>query len=318
MNNIYLIYGNENYLIDKKINEIIDKNNIEKENIIKYNLNEVNVKEAIIEASTVSMFQTNKLVICEGCNFLTGENKKEVNHDIDMLLNYINNPFDDVYLVFIVNKEKLDDRKKIVKELKKLSTVCECMKVESYNLNNYLSNYIKEKGYNIKTNDIELLISIAGVNLDNLISEIDKLLIYKDEDKNITSADIKDLVCTNIEDNVFSLTNAIMENNRDKTMKIYEDLIVMGEEPIKLIGMISNQFRLLLQVKLMVNNGYSDNEMISTLKEHPYRIKLAKNSIYSISKLKKNILELSKLDYDIKSGKIDKNLGFELFLLNVN
>lgn len=318
MNNIYLIYGNENYLIDKKINEIIEKNNIEKENIIKYNLNEVNVKEAIIEASTVSMFQTNKLVICEGCNFLTGENKKEVNHDIDMLLNYINNPFDDVYLVFIVNKEKLDDRKKIVKELKKLSTVCECMKVESYNLNNYLSNYIKEKGYNIKTSDIELLISIAGVNLDNLISEIDKLLIYKDEDKNITSDDIKNLVCTNIEDNVFALTNAIMENNRDKTMKIYEDLIVMGEEPIKLIGMISNQFRLLLQVKLMVNNGYSDNEMISTLKEHPYRIKLAKNSIYSINKLKKNILELSRLDYDIKSGKIDRNLGFELFLLNVN
>lgn len=318
MNNIYLIYGNENYLIDKKINEIIDKNNIEKENIIKYNLNEVNVKDAIIEASTVSMFQTSKLVICEGCNFLTGENKKEINHDIDMLLNYINNPFDDVYLLFIVQKEKLDERKKIVKELKKLCTVCECMKVESYNLNNYLENYIKDKGYNIKTKDIELIISTAGVDLDNLISEIDKLLIYKDNDKNITSEDIKDLICTNIEDNVFSLTNAIMENNKTKTMKIYEDLTVMGEEPIKLIGMIANQFRLLLQVKLMVNNGYSDNEMISVLKEHPYRIKLAKNSVYSINKLKKNIKELSKLDYDIKSGKIDKNLGFELFLLNVN
>lgn len=317
MDNVYLIYGNEKYLIDKKLSEIIDKYKIEKDNIIKYDLDEVNVKGAIIEASTVSMFQTSKLVICEGCKFLTGDNKKEINHDIDMLSKYINNPIEDVYLVFIVNKEKLDDRKKIVKELKKLSTVCECMKIENYNLNNYLENYIKEKGYNIKTKDIELIISIAGFDLDNLINEIDKLLIYKDENKDIISDDIKDLICTNIEDNIFSLTNSIMDNDKNKTMKIYNDLITMGEEPIKLIGMISNQFRLLLQVKLMVNNGYSDNEIISTLKEHPYRIKLAKNSVFNIDKLKNKIHSLSILDYEIKSGKIDKYLGFELFLLNI-
>ena len=317
MENIYLIYGNENYLIKKNIDEVITKNNIEKDNIIKYNLDEVNVSEAIIEASTVSMFQTSKLIICEGCKFLTGENKKEINHNIDMLLEYINHPFSDVYLVFIVEKEKLDDRKKIVKELKKLSKVVECKKIENYNLNNYLENYIKDKGYNITSKNIDLIISIAGVDLANLINEIDKLLIYKDTDKNISSDDIKSLICINIEDNIFALTNAIMNNQKEKIMKIYKDLISMGEDEIKLIATLANQFRLLLQVKLMKNNGYSDNEMISILKEHPYRIKLAKNSLFSEEKLKDKILKLSELDYKIKSGNLDKNLGFELFLLDI-
>ena len=317
MENIYLIYGNENYLIKKKLDEIITKNNIEKDNIIRYNLDEVNVSEAIIEASTVSMFQTSKLIICEGCKFLTGENKKEINHNIDMLLEYINHPFSDVYLVFIVEKEKLDDRKKIVKELKKLSKVVECKKIENYNLNSYLENYIKDKGYIITSKNIDLIISIAGLDLANLINEIDKLLIYKDTDKNISEDDIKNLICVNIEDNIFALTNAIMNNQKEQIIKIYKDLISMGEDEIKLVATLANQFRLLLQVKLMKNNGYSDNEMISTLKEHPYRIKLAKNSLFSEDKLKDKILKLSELDYKIKSGNIDKNLGLELFLLDI-
>lgn len=317
MENIYLIYGNENYLIKKKLDEIITKNNIEKDNIIRYNLDEVNVSEAIIEASTVSMFQTSKLIICEGCKFLTGENKKEINHNIDMLLEYINHPFSDVYLVFIVEKEKLDDRKKIVKELKKLSKVVECKKIENYNLNSYLENYIKDKGYIITSKNIDLIISIAGLDLANLINEIDKLLIYKDTDKNISEDDIKNLICVNIEDNIFALTNAIMNNQKEQIIKIYKDLISMGEDEIKLVATLANQFRLLLQVKLMKNNGYSDNEMISTLKEHPYRIKLAKNSLFSEDKLKDKILKLSELDYKVKSGNIDKNLGLELFLLDI-
>ena len=317
MENIYLIYGNENYLIKKKLDEIITKNNIEKDNIIRYNLDEVIVSEAIIEASTVSMFQTSKLIICEGCKFLTGENKKEINHNIDMLLEYINHPFSDVYLVFIVEKEKLDDRKKIVKELKKISKVVECKKIENYNLNSYLENYIKDKGYIITSKNINLIISIAGLDLANLINEIDKLLIYKDTDKNISEDDIKNLICVNIDDNIFALTNAIMNNQKEKIIKIYKDLISMGEDEIKLIATLANQFRLLLQVKLMKNNGYSDNEMISTLKEHPYRIKLAKNSLFGEDKLKDKILKLSELDYKIKSGNIDKNLGLELFLLDI-
>ena len=317
MDNIYLIYGNENYLIEKKINEIITSNDIEKDNIIKYDLTEVNVKEAIIDASTVSMFETKKLIICENCKFLTGDNKKEVNHDLDILLNYINNPYSGTVLVFVVNNEKLDERKKIVKELKKVCNVSICNKVESYNLNNYLLNYVKDRGYNINNSSIDLLIKISGIDLNILINELDKIFIYKDNEKSITDEDISSLATRNIDDNIFLLTNSIMDKNKKESLNIYNDLISLGEEPIKLIGALSNQFRLLLQVKLMVKNGYNDSEIISTLKEHPYRIKLSKNNPYQIKDIKNSILKLSLLDYDIKSGKIDKFEGFQLFLLSL-
>ena len=74
MDNIYLIYGDEEFLIDKEIKNIINKFNSSMENVARYNLDESNVKEAIEDACTISMFETNKIVICEKCNFLTGEN----------------------------------------------------------------------------------------------------------------------------------------------------------------------------------------------------------------------------------------------------
>ena len=56
--------------------------------------------------------------------------------------------------------------------------------------------------------------------------------------------------------------------------------------------------------------------MVNILKEHPYRIKLAKENSYSIKKLRQKIIDLCYLDLNIKTSKIDKTLGLELFLLN--
>ena len=317
MDNLYLIYGDEEYLIKKELNNIIDKSDVIEDNIIKYNLDEVNVSNALEEASMISMFDSKKIVICEGCNFLTGENKKEVNHDIESLTKYINNPFEDVYLIFVVRNPKLDERKKIVKELKKCSKVIECKKQESHNLNNYIYEYFKNNSYNIDMANVRLIIDKVKYDLANIINECDKLMNYKINNKNITKEDVENVIRDNIEDNIFSLTNSIMEKSVGKSIKIYKDLLLMGEEPIKLIVMIANQFRLILQVKLMIKNGYKQNDMASVIGEHPYRVKLAMSSNYSEDELIKNIKKLSDLDYDIKSGNIDKNFGLELFLLNI-
>lgn len=315
MNNIYIIYGNESYLINKKINELKKELNVSKDNIINYNLSYNTIEEVLEEASTIGMFDNKKLIICDDSLFLTSDSKKDEN--TDELIKYINNPFDDVYIVFIVRKEKLDERKKIVKEIKKMSKVIECNRIESHDLNNYIDKYFKENGYEIKKDALLLMIQKASNNLSNLINEADKIMIYKDTDKIITKEDIDNLVIKNIEDNIFALTNAIMNNDKKNIIKIYKDLLKVGEEPIKLIVLVANQLRLILQVKLMIKNGYKEREMSSIIGEHPYRVKLAISSTFTIKELKKYLSDLHDLDINIKTGKIDKDFGFEMFLLNI-
>ena len=314
--NFYLLYGLEQYLIDENIKKIMDSNNLTNENIVRFNLDEDSIYSLIVEASTVSMFTDKKIIICNNSTFLTA-NKSLSEDELNELNNYIEHPFNDVYIVFIVNSEKLDQRKKITKEIVKISKVYDCNKIENYNLNSYINSYIKENGYNISSSLIDLIISKVGFELSNIIKELDKLFIYKDKDKTITKEDIEEVITNNLDNNIFNLTNAIVNKENSKIMKIYNDLIRVGEDPIKLLVTLSNQFRLILQVKLMRKSGYSEKEIVTVLKEHPYRIKLAMNTNYNIEDLKNILIKLSELDFDIVSGSIDKFFGIEMFLLNI-
>ncbi|MBO5530620.1 MAG: DNA polymerase III subunit delta [Bacilli bacterium] len=314
--NTYLIFGEENFLIDEKLKDIKDSVKASEDNIITYDLTNDSISSVLIEASTVSMFSDKKLIICEKSTFLCA-NKSLSEEELEDLTKYLNNPFEDVYIVFIVREEKVDSRKKITKLINKISKVYDCNKIDSYKLNNYVSDYIRDKGYSISSSSVELIISKVGYELSNIIKELDKMFIYKGEDKKITKEDVEDVVTNNLEKNIFELTNAIVNKEKNKVIKIYKELIKSGEDPIKLVVTLSNQFRLILQVKIMRNTGYSEKEIVSILKEHPYRINLAMRSMYDEKTLKNLLLKLSNLDYEIVTGKTDKFFGFEMFLLDL-
>ncbi|MBQ1495971.1 MAG: DNA polymerase III subunit delta [Bacilli bacterium] len=314
--NTYLIFGLENYLIKEKLEEIKKSNNIEEDDIVNYNLDNDTISSVLVEASTVSMFSNKKMIICENSSFLTASKSLSDSETLE-LSNYLENPFDDVVIVFVVKDEKLDQRKKITKLVSKVSKVYDCNKIESYRLSNYIKDYIISKGYSISSSSIDLIISKVGYELSNIIKELDKMFIYKLDDKKITKEDVLDVITNNIENNIFELTNAIVNKEKDKVISIYNDLIKSGEDPIKLIVTISNQFRLMLQVKIMRNSGYSEKEIVSILKEHPYRISIAMKSNYNVNDIKKILLKLSSLDYDIVTGNKDKFFGFEMFLLDL-
>ena len=104
-----------------------------------------------------------------------------------------------------------------------------------------------------------------------------------------------------------------------KVIDIYHNLLSRGSEPIAILVLIANQFRIILQSKLLYYKGYTEKDIASTLSIHPYRVKLAiQNSRnYSNELLIEYIDKLATLDYEIKSGEKDADTGLELFLLGI-
>ena len=300
--NLYLFYGNNKSIINNKINNIINKYNIVDNNIIKYDL-EDNLDNIIEEASMISLFGDTKLIL------INTTFKEDI--DIDKVEDYLKHYNNNTYIVFISN-DKVDTRRKLYKLITKYGTI-----EEVNNDNNYIRSYIKEyiKDYKI---DINYFLSKVSDNLDNIKNELDKLMLYKMEDKNITNSDIDDLVISNIEEDIFALTDSVITNNIDKSITLYNKFMDKNYEPVYIIGLLGNQFTLLYQVKKLYNMGKSNNDIASILGVHPYRVKLAiQNSYYYTEEdLIKYIYKLGNLDKDIKTGNIDKSLGLELFLIN--
>ena len=131
--------------------------------------------------------------------------------------------------------------------------------------------------------------------------------------------DVRAVVSKPLEENAFELVSAIMKKDQQKAVHIYKDLMVNNEEPVKLIVLIANQMRLLMQVKTLDRKGYNDQEIAKILGINPFRLRYirADASQYDIQDLMSKLNDLALLDTNIKKGMVDKKLGLELFLMKV-
>lgn len=312
---MYLLYGIEKYLIDQKIKEIKKENNIDEININRYNLEITNIEDILDDASTISMFQENKMIIIDNAYIFSTVNKKFSEQNIDLLIKYMNNPNPNTILVFTLLKDKIDTRKKITTLLKKIGKIYEYNNIE--NIKKVVSNLFKP--YNINQQGIDLLINRVGSNLDLISNEINKIKIYKDNDMNITNEDIINITHKNIDIDIFKLIDNILLMKKQEALESLNEMVKYGEEPIAIIIMLANQIRIMYQSKVLIKKGYSEYEISNILNIHEYRVKkaLEKSRNYSEKKLLSKLEEIADLDYNIKSGKIDKNIGLELFILNI-
>lgn len=310
---INVLYGIQNDLIENYINDFVKKNKIN--SIIKYDYNDVNIDTVIEEASYLDLFGDKKLVILYSSKFLTSEETLDNKYFED----YINNQNQVNYLFLITNNENLDERKKIVKLLRKNYEVKEFNKFSEYDAYKYIYELFKSDGYTIEEKATKEIINRLSSNIGMIKNEVNKLKLYKLEDKNIVLNDILNITSTLPEDNVFKIVDALISNNKEEIFKLYNDFKLIGVDEIALIALIANQFRFMYQVKVLVNDGKSKNEIVSILKSHPYKteITMKKISDYNEEKLLNILYNLSLTDISIKTGEVDKAYALENFFLNL-
>ncbi len=304
---VYLLYGTKDFQINEEIKKITKNQN--EMNINKYDLDNSLIQNAIEDAETISMFGDKKTVIIDNANMFTGTTSK----DSEIIENYLNHINSHTNLIFLVHNEKLDTRKKITKLIKKVGIIKE------FNDELNQTTLIKKlfNGYNIENKTINLFLNRIGNNPLIIKNEINKIKIYKGDDKTITDEDILNLTTKKVEIDIFKLIDYIVKKNKDKALELYYEMLKMNEEPIKIIVILANQFRLMYQSKELLKKGYSEKDIASTLKIHPYRIKLAiqNGRNYTKETLLKYLNSLADIDIGIKTGTLNKDLALELFIL---
>lgn len=311
---LFVLCGLEKFLIEKEKSKILTDNKVEKINISHYDLNNTLIEDIIEDAMMMSLFADNKIIIIDDCYIFTGATKKSsLDHNLEKLELYLKNINPTTIIIFIVNNDKLDERKKIVKLIKEKGIIKTCNKPAN------ITNIIRETfdDYNINNQNINLLIERVGKNLGILEQEIFKIKVYKEDDKEITKDDIYNLTNKNIDTDIFELIECIVTKNKEKAIEIYNEMLKLNEEPIKIIVMLANQLRIIYQTKELYKKGYTEKDIASSLNIHPYRIQLAleKSREYDSKTLLSYLHRLADLDINIKSGLIDKNLSLELFIL---
>lgn len=315
MKNFYLLYSGDGAILNKEINDLEKKLDISDTDIIYYNIDDID--GIINEASTIGMFSLNKFIIINMDSYF--KDKKNI-PNINLLENYFDSYNSNSYLVFVCNSDSIDSRKKIVNLIKKYGIVKKLEVNDNY-LNDYVNNYLKDNGYKINNGDVVYFINRVGNNINNVTNELDKLMLYKINDKIINRNDIDLLTVENIDDSIYDLVNCILKNDNEKAIKLYNNFIDNGMDVNQIVAIIAAQIRLLYQVKRLYNSGKSNDEIAKILEfKSVYRVKylLSDSYYYSESDLVKYLSKLADIDNAIKTSNGDGNILMQLFIVKKN
>lgn len=312
MKNFYLLYSSDGAILNKEINDLEKKLDISDNDIIYYNIDDID--GIINEASTIGMFSLNKFIIINMDSYF--KDKKDI-PNINLLENYFDSYNSNSYLVFVCNSDSIDSRKKIVNLIKKYGIVKKLEANDNY-LNDYVNNFLKDNGYKINNGDVVYFINRVGNNINNVTNELDKLMLYKINDKIINRNDIDLLTVENIDDSIYDLVNCILKNDNEKAIKLYNNFINNGMDVNQIVAIIAAQIRLLYQVKRLYNSGKSNDEIAKILEfKSVYRVKylLSDSYYYSESDLVKYLSKLADIDNAIKTSNGDGNMLMQLFIV---
>ena len=315
---IFVIYGEESFLMEQKLQVLKKEYNCSEEmmNLSIYRGDEDSMESVYEDLITPPFFTDKKMIVLKNLYFLTTKKLKKDNSEIEYFEKCLDNDSKEViFVIYHVGKD-FDERKKIVKRLRKEAKFFEIDKVNHYKLSDSTRQAVKRRNAVIDDDALELLLSRLGDSLNNVVMEVEKLCLYY---KHITYETVDKLVIKPLDENVFALTSAILQRNRQKMFSIYKDLMILNEEPIKLIVLIAGQMRLIYQVKLLDRKGYTNKEIGKILGVNPYRLKYLRQEgkDFDLNELLKCLDALSKLDVEIKTGKIDKKMGLELFMIRI-
>lgn len=319
LDNVYLITGKEQVFIkdiQKSFKDIMSSEEREM-NFSNFDLEEVSLGDVINEAISAPFFGERRLVFAEHPYFLTGEKVKNVvDQNADLLLKYIKNPTPSTILVIFASYDKLDSRKKIVKELKKLAITVNAGKMEGPILAKTIKNDLENAGYQIENEALDLLINKTKGNYSLIINQLNKLKLYSLNTKKIDQKSVIELVPQSLEDNVFDLMTEILNKNIYKAEELYNQFLLQKIDPILLVAIIISQLRLLIQVKILSEKGLTEGTIAKNLKMNPYRVKYAYRQARTLNRQQLQIMygDIVNLDYQIKSGQGDKELLFDLFI----
>ncbi|MCR2803210.1 DNA polymerase III subunit delta [Paenibacillus soyae] len=320
---VYVLFGKDRYRMEQFIDTLASAmfGPDEREmGVMKFDTGETPLEEAVMEAESPPFFLERKLVLVRDATVFAagGKENAKLEHRPETMLNYLELPLETSVIVFAVQADKLDERRKLVKTLKDRNSLIAFPELDTPELKRWMLRRAESQNRTMTEAAAELLFSRVGVNMGQLAQEVDKLCLHAGEGGVIDAEQAAMLTAATVEEDVFALVDAIAELRVDKALELYRQLLVRKEEPIKIAALIARQLRIMLQIKEL-EQQYSPQQMAGQLGLHPYAVKLAaeKSRKFKTARLGRLLSSLADLDYGMKTGIIDKTFGLEMYLLSL-
>ncbi len=257
---VYLFTGPERGEKDRAIAEIIGRYSAQsgsKPEIYKFYSFETSVSEIVSLLMNGGLFSEYKFVFLMNID----EIKKT---EIPLLEKYLKNPGEDSTLFLLTESYKSDPR--ISLSVKKENTRIFWELFENQKIS-WIQNYFNRNKKKITPEAIEMILELVENRTNDLTLVCDRLLIHLSDTLLITEDEVEAFVSHSKEENVFTLFNYMVKNDFSGSLEVLHTIRLSGENnPVPLLNGLLWQYRNLLNLKLMLFEGISEQKAFTQLK----------------------------------------------------
>lgn len=311
---IYFFYGEEQYILNAYLEKSIEVAIAGSDSAMNLDIFEAQgtpIDKVIDAMDTLPFLGEKRVVVLKGFEIFASKNSTKAEQ---LMIALESLPLTTV--LFIV-EEDVDKRTKLFKKLNSIGKCYEFKRLSEEELIQYIADQLGKQDKMIEKSVAKHFVHSVGFDLATVHNELEKLVAYS-RDTQIISVQAIDLVCIkSVENRIFELVDCMGSSRRQHALQLYHDLTVLKEPPTRILFMITRQFRLILQMKLLLEKGTDRKEIASILKIPPFvldkNIRQARN--FTLPQLKQALRECLEAEVAMKTGKMDINLGIELLII---
>ena len=311
----YILYGEQYPMIKKRLKKVLDERlgEVDDFNVVKFDYAPDKIDEIIDEASMLPLGYEAKAVVVDNASILEPKSNKEI---VEKFVSLLENSSESINIIFVLRNENLDDKNPIVTHIKENGQIFQFLNLKKEEWPRYIAKYFKERNVEIDPKAVDELALRVDGDLMRFVNEAEKLCLYKDH---LTLTDITLMVNKPLEDDAFQITNALYRGDNAAALSIFRDIRLLGSNSTDgLIPMLGSQFRFASQVMFLSSRGLDQKEIAKQLNANEWRVKITLGNCRRLSRrqIAHALDDLYYLDYQIKSGQINRFYGLELFLIN--
>ena len=308
---VYCLYGEEAYLkrsFKIRLREaILDGDTM---NYHHFEGKEADVRAIIDAADTLPFFAEHRLILIED----SGLFKK----DAGALPAYLPAMPESTIIIFV--ESQMDKRSKLYKAVNSLGYAVELKRQEPAYIEKWILSILKKENKQITRNTMNLFLERTGTDMDLIHSELDKLLAYTDGRDVITSEDVQAVGSVQITGHIFDMVGAVSSRNRDRALRLYQDLLALKEPPMRILFLIARQFNQLLQVRELSDTGMDQRTIAQKLSLNPYVAGKIRSQARAFTPraLEAAVSACVEAETAVKTGNLSDQLAVELLLLQLS
>jgi DNA polymerase-3 subunit delta len=321
---LYILWGEDDFSINRTLEEIkqgLGDQALLATNTVTFDGQQLTLDQLKAVCETAPFLAEKRLVIVQG---LLGrfenrgrarrQKKTPANEgDYQALAAYLANIPESTVLVLTDGRVKSTNP--LLKQLSARAQVRTFPILRGDSLSQWIKREVAEQGATISPQAVKSLAEIVGGNLWTMSGEINKLALFA-TGRRIEEEDVKAVVSSAQEANVFAMVDAILEFKVGTAELLLEQLLSRGASTAYLLVMLSRQVRLIVQAKELRRQRKPDVEIQSKLGLAPFPLRktLEQAQRYPLERLKAVYQKLLEADLAIKTGKFEGGLALNLLI----